>query len=327
MRKSLFFLLLAFLLAACTSEEKPYVSSHVEVIPNDADMVLRIDVQQLLQKSGALRDEDTRDALFEAFVGTRQERAWLNDILSVPASSGIDWQQPVYVVVDMLTLGGMFSMAVSDTLRLSSFLRENDIDDATYDERKLLLPFGRQNPDVSRYLTLDSLHLACRDHRFDAFFASTHDLAMWYKASLAIQIYLSGSELDSYFSEISKASAHYGCLTCHFLPGQILLANDLSDAPEAAAVANNLLLSPYLGPQWQEGGAAAYDFLPTLLRQSQGLPEVMVLLSKVSQMNYCVEDAGHATFRVELIDHEQNALRQLTDFALAMEADEEEYDD
>ena len=128
---SLWAMLAVLLLASCTR-----IPKYVKVIPADATVVMRIDVEQLAEKSGFGDDSKTKQKLTEALKEadlSREAREKAEAILDDPAKAGLDLRSPVFVFAgekDNNSYEGVVGEILDKddfTQLLNAFAKESDI--------------------------------------------------------------------------------------------------------------------------------------------------------------------------------------------------------
>lgn len=328
------FLCLLFLLvaASCTRDNKPEpeVTSYTAVIPADAYLVAKVQVQQLLDKSQLQADDNARNALSQMLGTLLDDNELLQLMLDDPQSCGVDWQQPLLVAVDDLQRAtGVLSMAVNDTTVLGNFLRSNNLPRMRFDERKLVISLNPRLPDVTRYLSLDDSLRADLSLDYSDFFAAPQDVALYYPSSSALEA--SALLPDPSHQDIpelrEQAIGAHGLLTLDFGLGHITLTNQIEGSPEFAAYLSRQLQANLLGQTSQHDGHTRLDLLTSLrlmLRQGDNY-EAWLYVGLLDELYLDFEDRGPVQLHVGLKDKSCNALQALT--SLMRDDDDNEDDD
>lgn len=172
----------ACLLLAVTSCQK--MPEHAKVIPDDAQVVLRIDFEQLASKSGVGNDDAIKQQLGKMLEsdlsGGQLETA--KSILDDPDESGIDFSEPVFLAYGLESMKSDFAVIFSvgdkdKVIRLfdlletrsdakvlktegdMSYTRLKDVF-AAFDSKSLLLLDAKSYVDESEYVSIAKTRLS-----------------------------------------------------------------------------------------------------------------------------------------------------------------------
>lgn len=172
----------ACLLLVVTSCQK--MSEHAKVIPDDAQVVMRIDFEQLASKSGVGNDDAIKQQLGKMLESDLSggQLATAKSILDDPKESGIDFSEPVFLAYGLESMKSDFAVVfpVGDkdkVIRLfdlletqsdakvlktegdMSYTRLKDVF-AAFDGKSLLLLDAKSYVDESEYVTIAKTRLS-----------------------------------------------------------------------------------------------------------------------------------------------------------------------
>ena len=205
--KSVSSLLCLLLLAACSgSGNKADSDAYLNVIPNDAMVVSKVDFNNLLVKSDILNNTFVK-VEFEKAVTELPDKQndLLKKIFANPSASGIDVDAPVYIAVQSVKPGKMIATArMSDISNFEDFISTFVGDDfkttqkdgmtylaldevylslgdvalaLAYDKDKIMLVVDEYYPDLSSYTRLSMDKRAVNDEVYAPLFKGDEDVA------------------------------------------------------------------------------------------------------------------------------------------------------
>lgn len=186
--------LIAFGFASCGQS-----SGYQSVIPAEPVAVVKANVNNLLTKSEILKDNQIT-GLAKNGINEMPEnsRELMRKILEDPANSGIDLEQPAFMVVENIEqVRGFALLAVSDIEKLKelvnalddesssltekdeySVLKVNNDNLAAFDENKLIIAFSQGAFDATEYMTPDD-NADDKCSELEDFLASGDDMGLY----------------------------------------------------------------------------------------------------------------------------------------------------
>lgn len=203
--KSTALLLCVLLIAAC-SGKKADNKAYLAVIPDDAMIVSKVEIGNLLDKSDILGNTFVKVEFEKAIADVpAQQRVLLKEIFANPKASGIDISAPLYVAVlgmepakivmtarmgDMTAFENMMSTLLEDEFETTEkdgmyhivsedmyySVGETAVAFA-YDADKMVLVFEEGYADISSYLKLPSNRQALNNEKFEPLFGGDDDIS------------------------------------------------------------------------------------------------------------------------------------------------------